>query len=191
MNHFQICKTCLHRKADVSGQLYCGYKIDPESDIKCTNYSLDEIEKIHLQIQKAKTAVTASGGLRFANYILDMISYFIFSMLIGVFLGIIFVLAGTDPTWIENSSKITQYFIGFIVLSGYYIFFEGVFGQTPGKMITGTKVVTENGEKPTIEMIMTRTLCRFIPFEAFSFLNSNAIGWHDSLSKTRVVIKNG
>jgi uncharacterized RDD family membrane protein YckC len=85
--------------------------------------------------------------------------------------------------------KIGEYFFGFIIMSGYYIFFEGIFGQSLGKMITGTFVVTEDGEKPNLERIMTRTLCRFIPFDTFSFLGANAIGWHDSISKTMVVKK--
>ena len=38
--------------------------------------------------------------------------------------------------------------------------------------------------------ILVRTFCRYIPFEAFTFLgNKSPIGWHDKLSKTIVVSK--
>jgi len=189
MNNFKICKTCLHRKTDLSGNLTCGYNIEPESDYKCTEYAIDEMEKIRYDMQKVKANQTVSGGLRFANYIIDFIAYLVLSLLVGMFLGFILLVTGTDASWLDNMNMITQYFLAFIIMSSYYILFEGIFGQTLGKMITGTKVVTENGEKPSLDKIMTRTLCRFIPFEAFSFLGPGAIGWHDSLSKTRVVSK--
>jgi uncharacterized RDD family membrane protein YckC len=190
MNNFRICKTCLNRKTDMSGKLYCGFNIDPQSDFKCTEYLHDEMEKIRLEIQKAKANLTAPLGLRFANYILDFIAYYILTFLVGIVFGIILLLTETDPSWLENLSVFSKLFFYFTLKSSYYIFFEAVFGQTLGKMITKTKVVDENGDKPTLERIMTRTLCRFIPFEAFSFLVPNPIGWHDSLSRTRVVMKN-
>lgn len=67
--------------------------------------------------------------------------------------------------------------------------FEYVFQRTPGKFLTGTKVVAIDGTKPTIKAILIRTLCRFIPFEFISYLGSNKFGMHDSISKTRVVNK--
>ena len=48
-------------------------------------------------------------------------------------------------------------------------------------------VVLEDGTKPTTSDIVIRSLCRFIPFEAFSFLGDEGRGWHDSLSDTYVV----
>lgn len=189
MNNFQICKSCQHRKTDLSGNYYCGYNVEPESEFRCTNYTVDEMEKIRLQMHKAKANNLASGGIRFANYLIDLVAYFLMSLLIGIFLGLIAILTNSDISWLDNMGKLTEYFLGFVIMSSYYIFFEALFGQTLGKMITKTKVVDENGDKPSFERIMTRTLCRFIPFEAFSFLSSNAVGWHDSLSKTRVVMK--
>src|SRR5262249_50338843 len=58
--------------------------------------------------------------------------------------------------------------------AAYYIFLEGAFGWTFGKLITGTRVVRWTGEKPTLLQIIGRTFARFIPFEAFSFLFANA-----------------
>ena len=64
---------------------------------------------------------------------------------------------------------------------------ESLTGRTMAKLITRTKVVMENGDKPTFEVILTRTLCRLIPFNWISFLGDDGVGWHDSLSKTRVI----
>lgn len=190
MNNYTICKTCLNRKTDISGNLHCGYNLNPESDFRCNEYALDEMEKIRLEMKKAKANMIASGWLRLANYIIDYIAYLAVSFLVGIVIGVICLLTGTDPGWLENMGVFSKLFFYFILKSSYLIFFEGIFGQSLGKMITKTKVVDENGDKPTLEKITTRTLCRFIPFEAFSFLVPNPIGWHDSLSRTRVVMKN-
>ena len=45
----------------------------------------------------------------------------------------------------------------------------------------------EDGSKPIFQDIFLRSLCRFIPFEVFSFLGSEGRGWHDSMSNTYVV----
>ena len=50
-------------------------------------------------------------------------------------------------------------------------------------------VVNVHGAKPSVNAIIKRTLCRFIPFEPFTFLGLNSRGWHDSFSKTYVVKK--
>jgi len=132
---------------------------------------------------------TASAGKRFLNYILDLISFYIFSYLFGIYLGICSAIFGFDILWLNNMGFAGNYLFGFILLIVFYMFFEGFFAVTPGKLITGTKIVTESGKRPTFLNILNRTLCRFIPFEAFSFLSDSAIGWHDTISKTRVVKK--
>ncbi len=70
----------------------------------------------------------------------------------------------------------------------YFILFESVFGKTPGKFFTRTKVIEINTKKkPTVGKTIIRTISRFIPFEIFSFLSSRPRGWHDRISKTMVV----
>jgi hypothetical protein len=49
--------------------------------------------------------------------------------------------------------------------------------------------VTLDGSKPGLRTILLRTLCRFIPFEPFSFFGER--GWHDGLSDTLVVSTRG
>jgi uncharacterized RDD family membrane protein YckC len=69
----------------------------------------------------------------------------------------------------------------------YYVVCESAFQATLGKLVTGTRVVTFNGDKPTFGQVVGRSFARFVPFEAFSFLNRRPIGWHDSWTGTRVV----
>lgn len=65
----------------------------------------------------------------------------------------------------------------------YYLFFEHFFKATPGKFITGTKVISAEA---TSLHIIGRTIARFIPFDGLSFLGKR--GWHDSLPETKVVM---
>ncbi|RPJ77464.1 MAG: RDD family protein [Alphaproteobacteria bacterium] len=130
----------------------------------------------------------ASQGKRFANYILDLIFYLIFCVVIGFILGIIFAIFSPSLLNIFNDdNKILNYLIGFIAIFIYYSTFEALTGKTLAKFITRTKVINESGSKPNYKEILLRTLCRFIPFEAFSFLGDDNSGWHDQLSKTRVI----
>ena len=62
-------------------------------------------------------------------------------------------------------------------------------GQSIGKMITGTIVVTEDGQKPSFGQILGRSFARIVPFEPFSFLGNDASGWHDKWSETKVILK--
>jgi uncharacterized RDD family membrane protein YckC len=69
-----------------------------------------------------------------------------------------------------------------------YAFFEGLFGWTIGKLITGTRVVRLDADvKPPFLNILGRSFARLIPFEPLSFFGTKPGGWHDHLSKTRTV----
>ncbi len=75
---------------------------------------------------------------------------------------------------------------GSVISVIYYFLWENYAnGKTPGKYVTGTKVISIDGKAPTTRQILSRSLYRAIPFEAFSFFGSD--GWHDSLSDTRVI----
>lgn len=69
----------------------------------------------------------------------------------------------------------------------YFGLFESLIMRTPGKFVTNTMVVKEDGTRPDDGRIFLRTLCRLIPLEFLSFLWRPGIGLHDSFSRTRVV----
>lgn len=120
----------------------------------------------------------ASKWKRFANYIIDLIGFYALVFITGI----IFALSNIT---IEES-KLNDYIFGITIMILYYMITEGLSGRSLGKLITKTKVINMENEKPTFINILGRTLCRFIPFEAFSFLGDGN-GWHDKASKTRVV----
>ena len=115
----------------------------------------------------------ASQGQRFGNLMIDYFCYIAMCFVFGAVLGAIGLpeFAG---------------FISWPMYIGYYVFFEGVLGATPGKLVTRTRVVALDGGKPSFGQLLGRTFSRFVPFEPFSFLGSTS-GWHDRWSKTRVV----
>lgn len=123
---------------------------------------------------------------RFGDYVID---YFISYALLYVS-GIVIGLTGAVE--ITNA---TSYLIAFVVMFLYYFIMEATCGKTVGKMILGLKVVDRDGNQPSAGRIALRTLCRFVPFDNFSFLFGNGwdkdggLGgnWHDQWSHTYVV----
>lgn len=142
-----------------------------------------------IEIQVKDELNIAGKWKRFFNYIIDFLFVLVFGYVSGVVLGFFFVFPFVENFWLNltETGKIGEYIIGFFLNILFYSFFEYFFGVTPGKIITRTKVVTEEGKKPSFSQILIRTLCRFIPFEHFTFLSKDGIGWHDQFSKTRVI----
>ena len=125
---------------------------------------------------------------RFFNWLIDALAYYFLAMVIGVAA----VLVGGDSAmaWLESLGFWGEQALGLVIMLAYYIPQEAAFGFTVGKLITGTRVVNENGEKPNLIQVILRTLSRVIPCEPFSVLLTEAPrGWHDSLSGTYVVRK--
>jgi len=129
--------------------------------------------------EKAENGIlVASRAIRLANFALD---FFIFINCIFYFITYLAI----QQEWYWVLLRPWSFSIGGIVL--YYVFFEWLFGRTPGKFITRTKVITKYGTKPNFAQIIGRTLTRLIPFEALSFLGAYYSGWHDTWSNTLVV----
>jgi len=116
----------------------------------------------------------ATLGTRFANLLIDYVGETLVSAVVGVVMG-------------NEGLQSWAVVAAIVVALGYYAGFETVFGRTPAKFITGTRVVTTDGRRPSFLQILGRTLARFIPFEPFSFFGSTPTGWHDRMSGTRVV----
>jgi uncharacterized RDD family membrane protein YckC len=116
----------------------------------------------------------ASLGQRFVNSLLD-------TLVLNVASVFLLLLAG------QSSSLLASFAISNLTVFAYYVVLESRSGRTLGKLVTGTAVVGEDGGKPDLGQVVGRTLARLIPFEPFSFLGKKPVGWHDSLSRTRVI----
>lgn len=129
---------------------------------------------------------------RFFNLLIDYACFTLLAMLMLMPYAMWLMMKGGDAAvaTLEEPNFLRDYAIGISAMLVYYIPMEGFFGFTVGKLITGTRVVNEQGGKPRWGQVVGRTFARFIPFEAFSVLFANdkeRRGWHDSLPKTYVV----
>jgi len=130
---------------------------------------------------KKEKLVIARGWKRFVNALIDSVVMYI----IAIIFTAILIISGRKT--MNNIGQMELFAIMLFVQLIYFPFFETVFGKTIGKMITRTEVLTAEGEKPDFNTIFKRTLCRFIPFESFTFFDKYPVGLHDSISKTIVV----
>lgn len=126
--------------------------------------------------------VVAGHGARIVNLIFDYVAIMGFGFTVGVTI----VIVGGEEAG-RALQSIPDFLVGLPIVISYYFTCEATTGRTLGKLISGTKVVDEDGNPPGIGQIFGRTLGRLIPFEAFSCLGTPPRGWHDSLSKTYVV----
>lgn len=136
---------------------------------------------------------------RMANTIIDTIALIALGAGLGLFLGLAInlglhldVVAEADAAIFVDSFlhplSLSRWFFGVAGYCGYYVLLESTTGMTLGKLLTGTKVVREDGGKPTLLQVIVRTIARFVPFDWVSFISDQPKrGWHDSLSRTVVV----
>jgi uncharacterized RDD family membrane protein YckC len=137
----------------------------------------------------------ASSGKRFANYLIDLVSYYTLAILIGTFIGVVFNLPEDAPYLqpaVTIEHQLIENVLGLLMIVSYYTLFEYFFaGKTVGKWITKTRAVTQYDERMNFTTALGRSFCRLIPFEAFSFLGDSPTGWHDRFSGTKVVEDGG
>ena len=144
----------------------------PDQEIEDIIKRIIEAEGKAIEIENS----TVGSGIRFLNFLIDS------------FIWLIAVFVLTLPL---NAHRGSQMLIGYLItLASYILYYAGLeikFQKTLGKMITKTKVVTNNGEAPSNTDIIIRTLLRIIaPFDIVSFLFTKN-GFHDRLSGTKVV----
>ncbi|QCW99178.1 RDD family protein [Aggregatimonas sangjinii] len=188
----QSCKICQHQKKDLNRGIICGLTDNlADFEERCETF----IENPKLKKRTEEDAIlssvdskVASQGQRFANYLIDQIFVIGLGLLFGLMIGILAEFI--DPVFLSflyEDNRLIEWLLGSVLAIIYYSFFEGVTGRSIGKFFTKTKVVTEDGDRPNFSVVLTRSLCRCIPFNAFSFLANDGVGWHDKFSGTRVI----
>ncbi len=138
--------------------------------------------------------VEASMGTRFLNFLIDnLFMNFALSLATGYLVGMILSYVAPDFLLTVNyeEQRGLNYFLLIFLISYfnylfYYTICEKAFnGYTLGKIITGTKAVKNDGTALSFKDAFMRSLCRIVPFEAFSALGGRP--WHDSWTNTMVV----
>lgn len=191
----RYCKVCQHQQFIPASGIVCGLTGQPaDFEEYCPSFLARPGENPVTDRYVGKTnfdpsVAMASGTKRFINLIVDSIVYYILTLLVGAFSGLVAALMFPDESLVYDDSEGTPlwaYVISISVLVFYYTVMEASFGKTVGKMVTGTRVVDKDGNTPDTGTIFRRSLARCVPFEAFSFL-SNSRGWHDKWTDTWVV----
>jgi uncharacterized RDD family membrane protein YckC len=133
----------------------------------------------------------ATRGQRFFNCILDLLIVHIILASIGTTIIIIGDVSNNYElsNWIESTTTVEKLLFWSVILFLYYFLTETYFSRTFAKYFTKTIVVTKDGSRPNKRTISIRTLSRFIPLEALTFLGTNVRGLHDLFSDTYVVRK--
>lgn len=128
-------------------------------------------------IETITTFSSANKWRRFVNRVVDVVT--------------IFSIAATALNMLQLASysldNVVFAILAVLASIYFYVILEMYFHTTVGKSLTNTTIVDEYGNYPSFGQILTRTICRFIPFEGFSFLNEEGRGWHDTISNTYVV----
>ncbi|WP_312388947.1 RDD family protein [Chryseobacterium sp.] len=134
----------------------------------------------------------ASKGSRFANYLIDIIAISVINIILSTASILLYNMTSINFFYFYNNGGfLWEYLSGsFVILIYYYLWESLTDGRSLGKLVTNTKVISIDGEKPTRQQILYRCLSRVVPFDAISFLGGGN-GWHDNWSDTNVInIKN-
>lgn len=147
---------------------------------------MEEIKDYLQNIEEETFLRPATPGTRFLNYIIDVVVYYVFNFLVGLLM--MPLIPGISSLLLQNPAGFEFFFLG-VALAIYFLYYfllEGITkGRTVGKLITGTKAVTIDGDPITWKNAVMRTLIRFVPFEPFSTFGS--FPWHDTWTYTLVV----
>lgn len=138
----------------------------------------------------------ASFGRRFAAVFIDGLIVGVINMLVSSLTG------GLTPTQTYSSGYGynapvlgLSFFLNIVIGWGYFIYFIGSRGQTPGKMVMGIKVVNmgTNKNPDYLHAFLREIVGKFISglFLAIGYLwmlwDKDKQTWHDKIAKTQVV----
>jgi uncharacterized RDD family membrane protein YckC len=179
--------SCLHQNIDNVKGLLCRITHDaPNFIAECTTYHEDKFLKrkyeLH-EVARCQHYHQASKGQRIINGLVDWGFAFLFFVLTINLFNIGISESNQSPQHI-----ILKFTLAFLSVIFYYSIMEAIIGRTFGKMITGTRVVSENGERPSFLCLLKRSALRILPFDCVSFLYWKYDGWHDRWTNTRVVV---
>ena len=134
--------------------------------------------------------VQAGSGKRLANYLIDLVVFYILLIVVGVIIGILDPNASDDLNNVSAMGTLADRLISLLFYGIYMGLVEGLFkGKTLGKLITGTRAVNEDGTRINFKTGFLRGLGKAVPFDAFSALGQPPYPWHDKWAHTYVIVE--
>lgn len=143
----------------------------------------------HLFDDFSQQLTQAGSGKRLANYIIDLISFYVFMyffsyVIVEISIDLAIMIYGEG----DGGFNLMGRLIVLLFYGAYMGLIEAMFkGRSLGKLITGTIAVNEDGSRISALTAFLRGLSRAVPFNAFSALGSPCYPWHDKWNKTYVV----
>jgi len=138
--------------------------------------------------------VRASSGQRIANYLIDIVIFYILFIIVVFLAGI--VLAIVSPSTIENLEfNDSGFHLGarLLIILFYALYMgimEGAFkGYSIGKLITGTRAVNLDGSAISVSTAFVRGFSRAVPFCVLSAFGTPCNPWQDRWTDTLVIDK--
>lgn len=138
--------------------------------------------------EATEALIPAPKGKRFLNLVVDLAGFY------GFLIAILAILDLTAPNFMarwkaEQGLAVATNLVAFFL---YYVGCEALTLRSPGKWLTGTRVVTFEGGVPGFGQIAVRTMLRHLPFEWLPLFLSDGEGGsglpiHDRWSGTLVV----
>lgn len=131
--------------------------------------------------------VRAATGKRFANYIIDLIVFYILIVVVGI--GVAMVSPSSVASLAEKSqSGIITNIISLVSYAVYMSLIELLFrGKSLGKLITGTRAVKMDGSNISASTAFARGFSRAVPFCVFSAFGTPCNPWQDRWTDTMVI----
>jgi uncharacterized RDD family membrane protein YckC len=144
--------------------------------------------------QEGKQVVKVIGfGHRLAAFLLDALIVGVFSLVLGVIVGLIgFLVQWLTPGQLEHMERVIV-ICGIIFSLAYYIVAWTRSGQTVAKVALGIKVVGPDGQPPSGGQAVLRYLGYLVSSILVSLgfiwilFDRKRQGWHDKIAQTYVV----
>jgi uncharacterized RDD family membrane protein YckC len=134
------------------------------------------------------TLYQASRGKRFVNYLIDgIIVYILYRWLL---LKVESAILTEIYRYTESRVLlyICAYVMAILISTVWMASFEALCkGKSPGKWISGTRAVNQDGTPISSKTAFLRGLSRLVPFESFSALGYPSFPWHDQWTNTYVI----
>jgi uncharacterized RDD family membrane protein YckC len=130
----------------------------------------------------------ASTGKRLANYIIDMIVFYLIMIVVGILVAAVW--PNTFDAFVNDSSgfNLLDRLFSLLLYGLFMSVVEAVLkGRSVGKLITKTRAVNLDGSPITAGTAFSRGFSRAVPFCVFSAFGDPCNPWQDKWTATMVV----
>ncbi|MBO9200806.1 MULTISPECIES: RDD family protein [Niastella] len=130
----------------------------------------------------------ASTGKRFANYIIDLIVFYLFVMAIFMVILMVSPPTFTSMTSDDSGTDVLDRLMSIFFYAIFMSIVEGLLkGKSVGKYITKTRAVYLDGSRISVGTAIGRGFSRAVPLCVFSAFGDPCNPWQDRWTNTMVI----